>query len=131
MLCISLVNDKQLPTSRATNVGSALCTDLLQSTLGIRYYKFLEDDGVRLAGTQSTLADLPSLIQLKTPFSYDNTSYLPVGHIRYSYDHGFWDEWWLLDNSGEGKWMSVDEGDFAFDNCIWIRPWESWVKTGK
>lgn len=152
MLCISLVNDKQLPTSRATNVGSALCTDLLQSTLGIRYYKnlvmepdslncpqcggelplafrftklivceqcdstiFLEDDGVRLAGTQSTLADLPSLIQLKTPFSYDNTSYLPVGHIRYSYDHGFWDEWWLLDNSGEGKWMSVDEGDFAFE----------------
>lgn len=77
---------------------------------------FLEDQGARLAGTQSTLADLPSLIQLKTPFSYKKISYLPVGHIRYSYGQGFWDEWWVMDNQGEGVWMSVDEGDFAFEH---------------
>lgn len=77
---------------------------------------FLEDESARLAGTRSTLADLPSLIQLKTPFSYNNITYFPVGHIRYSYGYGFWDEWWILDNSGEGMWMSVDEGDFAFEH---------------
>lgn len=77
---------------------------------------FLEDEGARLAGTQSTLADLPSLIQLKIPFSYKNDSYLPVGHIRYSYGSGFWDEWWVLDNTGKGVWMSVDEGEFAFEH---------------
>ncbi|CAA6815896.1 MAG: Unknown protein [uncultured Thiotrichaceae bacterium] len=76
---------------------------------------FLEDEGARLAGTQSTLTDLPSLIQLKMPFTYKTVSYLPVGHIRYSYGQGFWDEWWIMDNKGEGVWMSVDEGDFAFE----------------
>lgn len=76
---------------------------------------FLEDEGVRLAGKRSVLIDRPSLIQLKTPFSYRHTHYTPVGYIRYSYGYGYWDEWWVLDNTGRGVWMSVDEGDFAFE----------------
>lgn len=76
---------------------------------------FLEDDGAKLSGKSSVLAQLPSLIQLKQPFSYRHTSYTPVGYIRYSYGYGYWDEWWVIDNTGQGVWMSVDEGDFAFE----------------
>ena len=76
---------------------------------------FLEDDGAKLAGKSAVLSKLPSLIQLKQPFSYRHTDYTPVGHIRYGYGYGYWDEWWVLDNSGQGVWMSVDEGDFAFE----------------
>lgn len=76
---------------------------------------FLEDHGTRLAGTRSVLAETPSLIQLKQPFQYAGKSYLPVGHIRYNYGYGYWDEWWIVDNAGDGSWMSIDEGDFAFE----------------
>jgi len=76
---------------------------------------FLEDDEVRLAGKQSVLPKIPSLLQLQQPFSYQSHSYLPVGHVRYQYDNGFWDEWWAFDNKGEGIWVSVDEGEFAFE----------------
>ncbi|MEZ5479330.1 MAG: hypothetical protein R3E95_18155 [Thiolinea sp.] len=78
---------------------------------------FLEDDAARLAGQRSVLPERPSLIGLKTPFSYRNQDYLPVGHIRYQYAYGYWDEWWVLDGQGQGMWMSVDEGDFAFEHA--------------
>lgn len=76
---------------------------------------FLEDEAAKLVGTQSVLTEMPSLIQLKQPFTYQKSSYLPVGHIRFSYGFGYWDEWWLLDNASQGRWMSIDEGDFAFE----------------
>ncbi|PID50065.1 MAG: hypothetical protein CR991_03325 [Proteobacteria bacterium] len=77
---------------------------------------FLEDEQVRAAGSHSVLTELPSLIQLHQPFQYLQYSYLPVGHIRYSYHYGLWDEWWVIDSSGQGIWISVDEGDFAFEH---------------
>lgn len=79
---------------------------------------YLEDDAVRLAGTQSVLPDAPSLLRLQTPFTYHHSTYLPVGHIRYQYPNGYWDEWWVMDGSGRGVWISVDEGDFAFEHPI-------------
>lgn len=79
---------------------------------------FLADDSVRFAGKSAVLTEYPSLIQLKQPFSYRYTQYLPVGYIRYNYAYGHWDEWWVLDGSGQGVWMSVDEGDFAFEHPV-------------
>jgi DNA-directed RNA polymerase subunit RPC12/RpoP len=84
---------------------------------------FLEDDAVRLAGKASVLADLPSLLQMHVPFRYQGKTYTPVGQVRYRYQGGFWDEWWVLDAGGEGRWVSVDEGDFAFEVPIhWPSP---------
>jgi len=76
---------------------------------------FIEDDAVRLAGESSVLSDEVSLIELNTTFVYKNVSYLPVGMIRYSYGRGFWEEWWLEDNSGGSFWLSVDEGDMVLE----------------
>ncbi|WP_020394089.1 DUF4178 domain-containing protein [Thiolinea disciformis] len=84
---------------------------------------FLEDEAVRLAGKASVLADMPSLLQLRTPFTYQKLTYTPVGQVRYTYKGGFWDEWWVIDSTGMGRWLSVDEGDFAFESPMeWIDP---------
>ena len=84
---------------------------------------FLEDDAVRLAGKAAVLADLPSLLQLRTPFQYKHTTYTPVGQVRYTYKGGFWDEWWVLDPAGAGRSVSVHEGDFAFEIPLqWALP---------
>ncbi len=76
---------------------------------------FLEDEAARLAGDSSVLAPELSLIKLGSTFSYRNKSYLPVGMIRYSYGRGFWEEWWLRDESGSELWLSVDEGDMVLE----------------
>lgn len=79
---------------------------------------FIEDDSVRLAGESSVLSDEVSLIELNTPFIYENISYLPIGMVRYSYGRGFWEEWWLEDNNGGSFWLSVDEGDMILEQEV-------------
>lgn len=79
---------------------------------------FLEGDDIKLAGKQAVLSDIPSLLKLGSPFQYQKTAFTPVGKVRYRYDLGFWEEWWAVDNSGHGFWISVDEGDFAFEKPL-------------
>ena len=76
---------------------------------------FLEDDAVRLAGKQSVLSEEPSLIKMHESFSFGRNSYTPVGRIRYSYGRSFWEEWWVLDASHKGYWLSVDDGDYVLE----------------
>jgi DNA-directed RNA polymerase subunit RPC12/RpoP len=75
----------------------------------------LEDNAVRFAGHAAALADLPSLLQMHIPFTYHNHTYTPVGLVRYRFQYGTWDEWWVVDNQHKGVWLSVDEGDYAFE----------------
>lgn len=44
---------------------------------------------------------------------------LPVGHARFSHEHGSWDEWWALDAGLSTRvWVSVDEGDIALEEPL-------------
>lgn len=104
----------QLPiTFRLTKL--VVC-DQCQSTL------LLHDDAIALYGKSAELAPTPSLIQLQQPIKYLNKEYTPVGHVRFRYPMGFWDEFWLIDNAGEGTWLSVDEGDYAFEKPLDVLP---------
>jgi len=79
---------------------------------------FLDDEAARLTGYSSVLAPEPSLIQLNKTFRYKKQTFLPVGVIRYSYGRGFWEEWWLKDNSDDEWWLSVDEGDMVLEKLV-------------
>lgn len=95
---------------------------------------FLADDAVKFAGKQSALSKIPSLIQMHTPFSYKQKSFMPVGKIRYAHDIGYWEEWWVIDNTGKGCWLSIDEGDFAFEESMTLdkpAPTFNSIKLGK
>ncbi len=74
---------------------------------------FLEDEGSRVAGDSSVLSEEPSIIVLNQAFFYQQTSYIPIGVIRYSYGRGYWEEWWIKDSSSNAYWLSVDEGDLV------------------
>ena len=76
---------------------------------------FLGDEVAKKIGEASALSPEPSLIQMHKPFKYQNHRYIPVGKIRYSYDRGFWEEWYLKRDDGKGWWLSIDEGDFALE----------------
>jgi len=79
---------------------------------------FLEDDAVRLAGKQGVMADYPSLIRMRGHYRYRGWQFMAVGRARFDYGQGFWDEWWVMGGDGEGRWLSVDEGDFALEETV-------------
>jgi len=68
------------------------------------------------------------MMQIHKHFSYKNESFMPVGMVRYTHKIGFWEEWWVITNSGKGFWVSIDEGDFAgrdleeFVPCVAAKP---------
>jgi hypothetical protein len=80
----------------------------------------LEDESVRMAGKAGVMTEMPSLIRLNRPFSYDGVIFTAIGHARFEYEHGYWDEWWAENRDGVGAWISVDEGDIAIEEPLII-----------
>ena len=76
---------------------------------------FLEDQAVKHAGVKSVLTEEPSIFHLGGWYRYKTWTFAPLGRVRFDYGYGYWDEWWLLRDTGDGRWMSVDEGDIAFE----------------
>jgi len=76
---------------------------------------FLEDEAVAVAGERSVLAALPSLLRKGERYRYRARGFEPVGRARFDYGDGLWDEWWVVLDDGGGRWLSVDEGEFAVE----------------
>ncbi|MCH9671584.1 MAG: DUF4178 domain-containing protein [Gammaproteobacteria bacterium] len=79
---------------------------------------FLEDDAVKNIGTKSALADAPSVFEIGHRYQYRNWIIEIFGRARFDYGDGYWDEWWVLLDSGAGRWVSVDEGDIAVESTV-------------
>ena len=85
------------------------------------------DDAFRLAGQQGFMQDVPTLFQLGRRSVVDARQVTPLGHARFSYGRGWWDEFWC--ESAEGMlWISVDEGDVAIEKPV---PEDLWPKRFK
>jgi hypothetical protein len=86
----------------------------------------LDDAGLRSAGKRGTMVDAPSLLMLDRPIRVANRKWLPVGHLRFDYGPGWWDEFWCLPDhggDGDGVWISADEGDYAFELAVPEAEW--------
>ena len=79
---------------------------------------FLEDEVVKHIGEKSVLTDVPSIIEMGRRFQYRNWTFEPYGRIRFDYGDGFWDEWWVVLDNGNGRWVSVDEGEIAIESPV-------------
>jgi hypothetical protein len=79
---------------------------------------YLRGAEATILGRQSALADYPSLLRLGGRYRHRDLEFEPLGLLRYDYGAGFWDEWWVLTDAGEGRWVSVDEGDFAIEERV-------------
>lgn len=77
----------------------------------------LRDRAFELAGTGGVMDEAPSLIHLDREVIVRGLHLIPVGHARFDYGRGWWDEYWCLrGGTGEdGCWLSVDEGDYALE----------------
>ncbi len=78
---------------------------------------YLADEGFRLAGKQGVMQDTPTLLKLGERAVIDGENWEPIGHARYSYGRGWWDEFWCI-GGDTAAWISVDEGDIAIERPL-------------
>lgn len=79
--------------------------------------QIFEDDAFRLAGKQGVMLDVPTLFKLGEAVKIDGRQMTPIGHARFSYGRGWWDEFWCETADGT-IWVSVDEGDVAIERPV-------------
>jgi hypothetical protein len=60
--------------------------------------------------------DIPLLFGLGDTVVTNGSRVTLLGHARFSYGRGFWDEFWGHDQSGDSCWLSVDEGDIVLQH---------------
>lgn len=83
----------------------------------------LDDGGLRLAGEQGVLHDVPLICKLGDELRIGAGRYHILGHARFSYGRGTWDEFWAVDGSGDPVWISVDEGDLILQREVPQAAW--------
>ncbi len=63
------------------------------------------------------VADLPpdsSPVQLGTEGAFSQQAFVVVGRIMYEYELGTWNEWHLMTNQGQSRWLSDAQDEYVF-----------------
>lgn len=74
---------------------------------------FLDGAAIRDAGQSGEMHDAPLLMRLGDAVRVKQDIYDVLGHARFDYGRGWWDEFWVQGAGGDA-WISVDEGDVIF-----------------
>jgi len=74
---------------------------------------FRDTDALKPVGNNGEMHAYEMLFGLNDTVTVDGKGYIIVGHARYDYGRGVWDEFYGEDSTGDGVWFSVDEGDVA------------------
>jgi ribosomal protein S27E len=102
-------------TFRSAASVMAVC-DYCKSTL------IKDADSVRNIGKMSEVLEDYSPIQINTSGSIDEGNgkigFLVVGRIQLRYSAGFWNEWYVLDDRGDGAWLSDASGQYVFTRAV-------------
>lgn len=84
----------------------------------------LRDEAFRLAGSGGVMQNAKSLVSLGQTLRVRGLHLTPMGHARFSYGRGWWDEYWCPEGAGDtGYWLSVDEGDYAAERLLPETEW--------
>lgn len=78
----------------------------------------VNDAQVTSAGEQGVMHEAPLLFGIGDQVVLGRTSTMIIGHARYSYGRGFWDEFCGVDGAGGSCWISVDEGDVVWQRRV-------------
>ncbi|MGF1475437.1 MAG: DUF4178 domain-containing protein [Geminicoccaceae bacterium] len=79
---------------------------------------FLDGASLRATGKRGEMLDVPALFAIDRITHVGGREWRPIGHIRFSYGPGWWDEYWCENEAGFFSWISADEGDIAIEESI-------------
>lgn len=79
---------------------------------------FLDGELLAHMGERGAMADAPSLFAIGSVTRVGGDALRPLGHARFDYGLGWWDEFWCEADAGTLLWVSVDEGDIAIQEDV-------------
>ncbi len=74
----------------------------------------LKESGLDLTGRTARLAELPSRLYLDATGALWGRQFAVSGRLRYQYEAGMWDEWFLTFDNDKPGWLVEDEGELIF-----------------
>jgi len=72
----------------------------------------LKESGLDPTGQVAKLAELPSPLYLDATGTIQGKQFKVLGRLRYQYDAGLWDEWFLTFEDDKPGWLVEDEGEY-------------------
>ena len=74
----------------------------------------VHDKGLDPTGRTAELAALPSPLYVDATGQLQGRRFRVMGRLRYRYEAGVWDEWFLAFEDGRPGWLVEDEGTYKF-----------------
>jgi hypothetical protein len=90
----------------------------------------IKSGAIQVAGKKAELLDLDSVFKIGASGTLEGQSFKVLGCLRYEYEDGFWDEWFLRFEDGKCLWLQEDEGEFtAFEKESLTSPIQSFPEV--
>jgi hypothetical protein len=71
------------------------------------------DDGLDPTGKVAKLAPLPTRFRVGQHGRINGRGFQVLGRVRYSYEDGVWDEWYLAFDDGDAGWLEEEDGEYT------------------
>jgi hypothetical protein len=75
-------------------------------------------DQVRSAGTKAALTEGFTRLYRDATGSVRGKRFETLGRVRYSFDRGFWDEWYLRFEDGTTAWLTEDNHELCLERGV-------------
>ncbi len=72
----------------------------------------LHDSGLDPTGQTAKLTELPSPLYIGATGQIFGKPFEVMGRLRYQYDAGLWDEWFVMFDKDRPGWLQEDEGEY-------------------
>jgi hypothetical protein len=73
----------------------------------------IHDTGIDITGKTAKLAQYPSRLAIGANGTLTGRPFRALGRVRFQYEDGFWDEWFLQFDDGQVGWVEEDEGELT------------------
>lgn len=99
------------------NCGAPLQLESRFTTIVVCQYcgttSYVRDEGLDPTGKMAKLVDYASRLKVGREGTIRGRGFRTLGRVRYQYEDGTWDEWYLQFDDGQPAWLSEDEGEYV------------------
>ncbi|GIW06466.1 MAG: hypothetical protein KatS3mg060_1271 [Dehalococcoidia bacterium] len=93
----------------------------------------VRDTGLDPTAKTAKLTDYASRLRVGRNGTIRDRAFSVLGRVRYRYEDGVWDEWFLRFDDGQPAWLSEDEGEYVLYSkrrlTSPVPPWEQ-IRVG-